>query len=412
MQAQVPQSISYQAVARDANGNCLENQTISLQITILQDSMAGAPIYRERFENNVHTNSAGHFQIEIGTGLVLFGFLYTDFSKIIWNYNNGQRHFLKVEYSPQGASIFEEVGITELLSVPYALSAGNGKLVHVPNKDEYIHFYGTNGTKNVEIGAIGSNNISNNGRIRIYDEDDKVSVDLRSVPSTKAGWIDLYGPNGNRNIELSHLSSANNPNKGAIRVRGENNDTRATLYVDAEERGRLTLAGPNGSTNVELTSTSNLNRGRVLLRDENGAAKADIYINDSGVGVKSFVMPHPSQPDKEIVYACLEGPEVAAYQRGTSRLVNGEAFIPYSEHFRIVANPSTITTVLTPLSVDSKGLAVVEKTAEGFKVKELFGGTGNYDFDWRIEGVRIGAEDFQVVRDKSKDFGIPENTDQ
>jgi len=57
---------------------------------------------------------------------------------------------------------------------------------------------------------------------------------------------------------------------------------------------------------------------------------------------------------------------------------------------------------LTPLDAASKGLAVVEKTATGFIVKELGGGTGNYQFDWRVEGVRKGYEDFEVIRDKAE----------
>ncbi len=36
--AQVPTTFSYQAVARNAEGDCLQNQTISLQISIVKDS--------------------------------------------------------------------------------------------------------------------------------------------------------------------------------------------------------------------------------------------------------------------------------------------------------------------------------------------------------------------------------------
>ena len=43
---------------------------------------------------------------------------------------------------------------------------------------------------------------------------------------------------------------------------------------------------------------------------------------------------------------------------------------------------------------------MIEKTKEGFKVKELYGGTGNYSFDWEVKGVRKGFEDYQVIREK------------
>lgn len=59
-----------------------------------------------------------------------------------------------------------------------------------------------------------------------------------------------------------------------------------------------------------------------------------------------------------------------------------------------------MTVMLTPLSADSKGMAVVEKTATGFKVKELYQGTGSYGFDWEVKSVRKGFEDYQVIRQK------------
>ena len=61
-----------------------------------------------------------------------------------------------------------------------------------------------------------------------------------------------------------------------------------------------------------------------------------------------------------------------------------------------------MTVMLTPLSADCQGLAVVEKTASGFRVKELFQGTGTYQFDWEVKCVRKGYEDYQVIRDKKE----------
>ncbi|MEM7655978.1 MAG: hypothetical protein AAF399_07605, partial [Bacteroidota bacterium] len=148
-----------------------------------------------------------------------------------------------------------------------------------------------------------------------------------------------------------------------------------------------------------------VNKGRLTLRDENGAVQVSLSIDANGDGVlagdlKPFVMDHPTQQEKEIWYCAMEGPEAAAYERGTATLVNGEAEITFSDHFEIVANPTTMTITTSPWSAESKGLAVIERTATGFKVKELFGGTGNYQFDWRVDAKRKGHEDFQVIRDK------------
>jgi len=113
-------------------------------------------------------------------------------------------------------------------------------------------------------------------------------------------------------------------------------------------------------------------------------------------------VPNPSDKNTEIWYACLEGPEAAAYLRGTGHLVNGQAVVTYESHFVSVASPEGLTIQLTPLSADSKGLAVVKKNNDGFVVAELNGGKGNYDFDFMAIAVRKGHEDYRVIRPASE----------
>ena len=179
------------------------------------------------------------------------------------------------------------------------------------------------------------------------------------------------------------------------------------VRVDGTNGGIVQTFGPNGNLNSLMSSTiNNTNNGAVGVFDENGAVQAIMYVNASGQGilelsgVKSFVMQHPEKADKNIVYACIEGPEAGAYERGTAVLQNGEAFVPFSDHYRLVANAETMTVLLTPAAWDTYGLAVVEKTETGFKVKELKGGTGNFSFDWEVKCVRKGFENYEVVRDK------------
>ena len=121
-------------------------------------------------------------------------------------------------------------------------------------------------------------------------------------------------------------------------------------------------------------------------------------------------MDDPRTKDGRIVYACIEGPEAAAYTRGTATLVNGEAEILFPEHFQIVANPSTLTILTSPWNENSKGMAIVERTDKGFKVRELFGGKGNYQFDWEAKAVRKGYEDYKVERHKSE-FEAPRHAE-
>ena len=110
--AQSPEMMSYQAVIRDANNSLVTNSSIGMKISILQGSISGNSVYTET--QNPTTNSNGLIAIEIGNGTTVFG----DFSTIDWSNNS---YFIKTETDPTGNINYSIEGITQLLSVPYAL---------------------------------------------------------------------------------------------------------------------------------------------------------------------------------------------------------------------------------------------------------------------------------------------------
>jgi hypothetical protein len=168
--------------------------------------------------------------------------------------------------------------------------------------------------------------------------------------------------------------------------------------------GHFCTLGANGSYNTRLTHLSDFpSNGYVAVRDANSDTKAGMYVRLGGWGeiwadVKNFRVANPNQPGTEIWYACPEGPEAAAYVRGTGDLVNGRAQVTLPDHFVAVATAPGMTVQVTPLSAESKGLAVVEMSREDFVVRELFGGSGTYDFDYMVMAVRQGHEDYRVIR--------------
>lgn len=112
--AQAPNSIPYQAVARDTGGNLLANQMISLRFTII-DSNINLIDYQET--QSVTTNSLGLFTLHIGEGTPLSGAI----NNIAWNISGNE--FLKVEMDPTGGTSYIDMGTTRFLSVPFALHA-------------------------------------------------------------------------------------------------------------------------------------------------------------------------------------------------------------------------------------------------------------------------------------------------
>lgn len=395
--AQAPARLKFQGITPAADTD------YQVRVNIYEGEVDGS-VALEQYFSLVTSNANRVFSLEIGDPAAnVSGSLET----INWAADD---YFMEVEIRKSPAEPWQTIGTPQqILSVPYALVSGNGKIYSNSNQDEYLPIYGTNGEPNINIGGRSSGGSDHNyGSLGIYDEEGEANIQAFSTDA--GGWMYTRGPNNNRNIELSVLSGANYPNRGAIRIRNDEGNTRAYTGVANDGVGFLNLYGQNGEHNFIFShSSGHPNRGAMTIRDEHGNAQVSLYVNGNGDGyiaaggasggVKSFVMPHPERPGKDIVYACIEGPEAAAYDRGTAELINGEAFIPFSETFGIVANPETMTIMTSPWSAESKGLAVVERTEAGFRVKELYSGTGNYRFDWEVKAVRKGWEDFEVIRD-------------
>ena len=116
LQAQAPQAIQYQTIIRNAAGEVVMDQNVSLQLTIRQGSATGTPTYQET--HLVTTNSFGLVNLQIGRGDT--GATLNDFSGIDWSM--GPYH-LEVGLDLTGGSSYTVMGTTQLLSVPYALYA-------------------------------------------------------------------------------------------------------------------------------------------------------------------------------------------------------------------------------------------------------------------------------------------------
>jgi hypothetical protein len=117
--AQSPQQINYQAVARNsATGAELVNQPIDVVFKILNGSAAGAIVYQEI--HSTETNQFGLFNLEIGAGSPTVGTL----AGVDWG---SAAKWLAVEIDL--GSGLEEVSISQLISVPYALHAATASSV-------------------------------------------------------------------------------------------------------------------------------------------------------------------------------------------------------------------------------------------------------------------------------------------
>jgi uncharacterized protein (TIGR02145 family) len=112
--AQSPQKMSYQAVIRNSSDQLVANQAVGMQISILQESATGTPVYVETQTST--TNANGLVTIEIGGGTAVTG----TFAEIDWS---SGAYYLKTETDPTGGTSYTITGVSQILSVPYALYA-------------------------------------------------------------------------------------------------------------------------------------------------------------------------------------------------------------------------------------------------------------------------------------------------
>lgn len=135
IQAQmVPQGMRYQAVARDASGQVIENQKVALRLT-LKAGEKGDALYTELHQ--VTTNQLGLFSITIGEGKSTHG----KFSEIPWSVAN---IWLDIDMDENGGKNYMTINSTQLLTVPYAFHSGTADKVlggEPGNEKNGLQFY-------------------------------------------------------------------------------------------------------------------------------------------------------------------------------------------------------------------------------------------------------------------------------
>ena len=255
-------------------------------------------------------------------------------------------------------------------------SSFGGDFLHITDNDAGVPQFqrGLTIHQNGVIGSHGEHLFYNTSSINVGainpDPPPGTPTFPAGTPTYRAGAISMYGPAGQTRFGVwSRYVAASNtwfPNQ-------------AQLFMDAADGTRVL---------------------RIECAGEGGAqgASSTIYCtNFSASGTKNFLVPNPDNPEQDISYACLEGPECGMYVRGTAQLTDGEAHVSLPATFTSLASQEGLTVILTPLSGKSQGLACVNRSIHGFDVVELMQGMGTYEFDWEVKAIRRGMRDYQVV---------------
>ena len=111
---QAPHFMSYQAVVRNSSNALVTNAPVAMRVSILQGSATGTAVFVETHATT--TNANGLATIEIGNGTAVDGSMAT----MVWT---AGPFFIKTETDPNGGTDYSITGVSQLLSVPYALYA-------------------------------------------------------------------------------------------------------------------------------------------------------------------------------------------------------------------------------------------------------------------------------------------------
>lgn len=260
--AQAPQKMSYQAVIRDNSNALVANQTVGMQVSILQGSASGTAVYVET--HNATTNINGLVSIEIGGGALVSG----SFSTINWA--NGP-FFIKTETDPTGGASYTITGTSQLLSVPYAMYAGisaNGVPSGGSSGQVLTNCYGyptwTNAGQCPPPYPAGS----------IFCNGTPTSIVDVINPSTGKIWMD-------RNLGASQVATSS---------------TDANAYGDLYQWGRATDGHQcrNSSTSTILSNNDQPNNGNFIIVNSGNFDWRNPQNNNLWQGISGINNPCPS----------------------------------------------------------------------------------------------------------------------
>lgn len=259
--AQSPESFKYQAVVRDGSGNVLASQNVGLQIKILKGSASGTAVYTETFTPT--SNAFGLINLEIGTGTTL-----DDFSTIDWANDS---YFIETSLDPTGGTSYSITGVSQLLSVPYALQA---KRAQWRNNTNGIAYDGGN----VSIGSPISGTLS-----RLNVVIDTTSSSYNTIRVTNLNSDGLSRINFTNDVVNELVAGV----AGSTRTTGANEaflwyfgNFDLKFATNNTERLRIT-AGGNVGIGTPAASVADPNP----VKSKVHVAGGDVYIENIGSGV-------------------------------------------------------------------------------------------------------------------------------
>ena len=246
------EGISFQGLARNAAGEVLVSQKISLRLSILLDTESGAVAYAET--RQVTTNPQGIFSLVIGDDKALTK--STNFSSINWT---PAPKFIKVEMDPNAGTSYVAMGTSRLQAVPFAFHAYGVDASNVKG----VLPLGSGGTGVASISdlktSLGVDQINNTS-----DASKPISTATQAALNTKANSSDVttsLAAKANASDVTTSLATKVNASDVttslATKVDKETGKGLSTNdYTTAEKTKLAAITGTNTGDQVNITGNA------------------------------------------------------------------------------------------------------------------------------------------------------------
>lgn len=165
----------------------------------------------------------------------------------------------------------------------------------------------------------------------------------------------------------------------SLNADGPEGDSALYFYDDGRETGRY----------LRWSDA----QGRFVLNDDLLSIGNVTAAHHVGT-ITPVVLDAPGNPVVTVSTAATEGAEVTVFARGSAQLENGSAIIRFPAVFRAILGEGPLTAQAT-LTALGPALAVTEKSRDHIRVQSADGRPSNATFDWFVQGVRLGGEDYQ-----------------
>lgn len=272
--AQSPNGFNYQAVIRNPFGEVLADQSVSIQMRLLQGSDAGSVVYSETFTRD--TNSFGLVSLVVGSGVADVG----DFESINWT--NGP-YFLQTAIDISGGSDYQILGASQLMSVPFAMyaqSAANDGQDGASAYEIWLAAGNTGSQEDFLASLVGSG-----GGVQ------DISLSGTELSISDGSTLDLSGIDTNTQLtenEVDNFVSDNGYLTSFTETDGDPANeiqtiSRADDYVVLSNSGGMALINDADADPINEIQTLSINENEISLSDGGGAITLPVHPDPSPI---------------------------------------------------------------------------------------------------------------------------------